>query len=73
MLVPAGSEDGGDRQGYLPLLAASDPQLPDWAGQESAAFPDNWTIGMSFYHNVFSREHNQFVDAFRAYARATPR
>ena len=38
---------------------------PQWAGQEAAAFPDNWTIGMSFYHNVFAREHNLFVDAFR--------
>jgi len=26
-------------------------------GQEVAAFPDNWTIGMSFYHNLFTREH----------------
>ena len=55
----------GDRQGYLPLLSNSDPKLPDWAGQEAAAFPDNWTIGMSFYHKVFTREHNQFVDEFR--------
>jgi hypothetical protein len=68
MVVPPNAKTAGDRQGYLPLLATSDPQLPDWAGQESAAFPDNWTIGMSFYHNVFSREHNQFVSAFRAYA-----
>ena len=37
---------------------------PQWAGQEWSAFPDNWTIGMSFYHNVFVREHNAFVDAF---------
>ena len=27
---------------------------------------------MSFYHNVFAREHNQFVDAFRRRAAATP-
>ena len=45
---------------------------PQWAGQEATGFPDNWTIGMSFYHNVFAREHNLFVDAFRAQAAATP-
>ena len=57
---------------YLPLFAATDPIRPEWKGQESSAFPDNWTIGMSFYHNVFSREHNAFVDEFRRIARATP-
>jgi len=62
----------GDRQGYLPLLLDSDPKLPDWAGQESAAFPDNWTIGMSIFHTIFSREHNQFVDEFRRVAARTP-
>ena len=45
---------------------------PQWAGQEATAFPDNWTIGMSFYHNVFAREHNQFVDEFRRRAARTP-
>jgi hypothetical protein len=62
----------GDRQGYLPLLADSDPKLPDWAGQEAAAFPDNWTVGMSFLHTVFVREHNQFVDEFRRRSVRTP-
>jgi hypothetical protein len=62
----------GERQGYLPLLEASDPMNPQWAGQEATAFPDNWTIGMSFYHTVFAREHNLFVSAFRAQAAATP-
>ena len=55
----------GDRQGYLPVLAPFDPMNPDWAGQEATGFPDNWTIGLSFFHNVFAREHNQFVDEFR--------
>ncbi|HEX4684372.1 MAG TPA: peroxidase family protein [Gemmatimonadaceae bacterium] len=72
MMVPPDAKTPGDRQGYLPILAATDPQLPDWAGQEAAAFPDNWTIGMSFYHNVFAREHNQFVDTFRKYAAEHP-
>src|SRR5207302_3735001 len=40
--------------------------------QEATAFPDNWSIGMSFYHNLFAREHNLFVDAFRKQAVATP-
>jgi hypothetical protein len=72
MIPLPGRTAAGDRQGYLPILLDSDPKLPDWAGQESAAFPDNWTIGMSFYHTVFSREHNQFVDEFRRIAAKTP-
>ncbi|MFN8061124.1 MAG: peroxidase family protein [Vicinamibacterales bacterium] len=73
LLVPIdGRAAAGDRQGYLPLLTDDDPKLPDWAGQESAAFPDNWTVGMSFLHTVFSREHNLFVDEFRRRAAATP-
>jgi hypothetical protein len=77
----------GDEQGYLTRFAAPcagatpsgdaaaagcDTIHPGWVNQETAAFPDNWTIGMSFYHNVFSREHNAFVDAFRRQAAATP-
>ena len=72
-LVPVdGRNAEGDRQGYLPLLEAADPKLPDWTGQEAAAFPDNWTVGMSFFHTVFTREHNQFVDEFRRRAARTP-
>lgn len=61
-------------QSYLPKFntcanAKTDcipnPINPAWEGQESTAFPDNWTIGLSFYHNVFAREHNLFVDEFR--------
>src|SRR6185503_1491845 len=33
---------------------------------------DNWTIGMSFYTNLFAREHNAFVDEFRRVAGQTP-
>lgn len=57
---------------YLPLLescSADDPDCPtrpQWAGQESVGFPDNWNIGLSFYHNVFAREHNAFIDHVRA-------
>ena len=57
---------------YLPLLQKSDPQNPQWAGQEAVAFPDNWNIGLSFFHNVFAREHNEFVDEFRRKAAAQP-
>jgi len=39
---------------------------PLWEGQEATAFPDNWSIGLSFFHNVFAREHNTFVDYFRS-------
>lgn len=72
-MITAGDRKGdGERQGYLPTLDPKAPMNPQWQGQEAAAFPDNWTIGMSFYHNVFSREHNAFVDAFRAEAAKTP-
>jgi hypothetical protein len=61
-----------ESMGYLPLLQHPDPMNPQWTGQEATAFPDNWSIGLSFYHNVFAREHNLFVDAFRKQAAATP-
>jgi hypothetical protein len=60
------------RDGYLPEFETGDPINPAWKGQEATAFPDNWSIGLSFYHNVFAREHNQFVEAFRRKAAATP-
>ena len=45
---------------------------PQWQGQEASAFPDNWNIGLSFYHNLFVREHNYFVSQFRKQAQQTP-
>jgi hypothetical protein len=62
----------GDRLGYLPVFEASDPINPLWAGQEAVGFPDNWNIGLSFFHNVFAREHNVFVEVFRRQTAATP-
>jgi len=60
------------QDGYLPLLKpCENPNAPDcrtqpqWLGQESVGFPDNWNIGLSFYHNLFAREHDYFVDYFR--------
>ncbi len=61
--------------GYLPLFSECTPDCPiqpQWQGQEVAAFPDNWNIGLSFYHNLFVREHNTVVDAFRRLQRDTP-
>ncbi len=49
-----------------------DPVNPAWAGQEATAFPDNFTIGLSFFHNVFAREHNAFVEAYRLEAERDP-
>ncbi len=73
LMVPVpGNTTEGDRQGYLPLLEPSDPMNPDWAGQEATGFPDNWSVGLSFLHNVFAREHNQFVYEFRRRAAKTP-
>ena len=68
-LLMVSMEDGspsGSRLGYLPLLTAADPKNAVWAGQESVGFPDNYSAGLSFLHNVFAREHNVFVDEFRA-------
>jgi hypothetical protein len=72
----------GDKLGYLPIFRAMceagvqpgpcDQIQPEWVGQEAAAFPDNWSIGLSFFHNLFAREHNTFVDKFREIARQTP-
>jgi hypothetical protein len=57
---------------FLPVFAPGDPIQPQWSGQEATAFPDNWTIGMSFLTNLFAREHNYFVDEFRKQAKQTP-
>lgn len=60
------SQGPGDQGGYLPILSVNDVEKQqEWARQEAAAFPDNWSIGLSVLHNVFAREHNAFVDAFR--------
>jgi hypothetical protein len=73
LLERVGDRPGtGEALGYLPLLQPDDPMIPQWAGQEATGFPDNWTIGMSFYTNVFAREHNAFVDEFRRRAKAAP-
>ena len=65
--------------GYLPLFEPCNIQTnsdcaiqPQWLGQEATAFPDNWNIGMSFYHNLFVREHNSFVDYFRSLQTESP-
>jgi hypothetical protein len=58
--------------GFLPVLEASDPMNPEWTGQEATAFPDNWSIGMRFYTNVFAREHNAFVEEFRKQSAQAP-
>lgn len=82
LMLPRGNHSGaGEKLGYLPTFnscenaeagCVPDPINPVWKGQEAAGFADNWTVGLSFYHNLFVREHNQFVDTFRAKAAATP-
>ena len=72
MVALPNASTAGDAQGYLPVLGTGDPMSPEWAGQEATGFPDNWTIGMSFYHNVFAREHNQFISELEKRARQWP-
>jgi hypothetical protein len=71
MLEPIGAREQ-ERVGYLPVLQPSDPMNPQWAGQEAVAFPDNWSVGLSLFHNIFAREHNLFVAAFRKQAKERP-
>ncbi|HZD06492.1 MAG TPA: peroxidase family protein, partial [Longimicrobiales bacterium] len=72
-MVPLeGRTTEGDQEGYLPVFGAADPIHSSWSGQEAAAFPDNWSVGLSFYHNLFAREHNLFVDEFRRRTEADP-
>jgi hypothetical protein len=49
-----------------------DPIQAEWTGQEAVAFPDNWSLGLSFYHNLFAREHNAIIDEFRRVAMERP-
>ncbi len=72
LLLQPVSGSGSTGELFLPTLQPSDPQQPQWAGQESVAFPDNFTIGMSFLHNLFVREHNAFVTEFRRQATLSP-
>jgi Animal haem peroxidase len=82
LMLPGRREGGeGERHGYLPVFrpmcSASandqcDPIQPEWTGQEAVAFPDNWSIGLSFLHNLFVREHNIIIDTFRQVARKIP-
>lgn len=72
-------EIGDDGQPYLPTFRRPcvaggseddcDPMQPEWVNQESVAFPDNWSLGLSFYHNLFAREHDAIVDEFRRMAK----
>lgn len=66
------SAAAGNQGGYLLVLSPGDPMQPRRAGQEAVAFPDNRSIGLSFYHNLFAREHNSFVDEFRKQAAQKP-
>lgn len=73
LLMPVrGDADEIDKSGYLPVFESSDPINLQWSGQEATAFPENWSIGLSFFHNIFAREHNAFAEEFRKLATQTP-
>lgn len=73
LLLPDGTAlDEGEKLGTLPDFPPEAEINSEWTGQEATAFPDNWSIGLSFFHNVFAREHNVFVDEFRKQAGKTP-
>ena len=72
-MVERGDHPGdGESQGYLPIMEGCAGPRCAWSGQESTGFADNWNIGLSFYHNVFAREHNAFVDGFRGHVASDP-
>ena len=66
------------KNGFLPVFENCDSSAvdcavqPQWQGQEATAFADNWSIGLSFYHNLFVREHNYFVEQFRELQQSQP-
>jgi hypothetical protein len=72
LLLPGQRAGAGEAQGELPVFGPGDPINPQWAGQGTAAFADNWSIGIGVYHTIFSREHNAFVAEFRRRQAATP-
>ncbi|MEZ4744061.1 MAG: peroxidase family protein [Bdellovibrionota bacterium] len=55
--------------GQLPLFVDTDPVQPRYVGQEVAAFPTNWSLGVAMFHTIFVKEHNTFVDRLRVYIR----
>ena len=54
--------------GYLPVI-----DLPQYRSQQSAAaFVDNWWLGLSLLHNLFSRHHNWLVDELPKHSDKAP-
>lgn len=41
-------------------------------GTEGHRFSGYWSVGLSFFHNLFAREHNVFVEEFRKEAERRP-
>jgi hypothetical protein len=82
LLEPGGNNQKALAEAYLPKFRKActtrsreedcDPIQPEWTDQEAVAFPDNWSLGLSFFHNLFAREHNAIIDEFRRVARVRP-
>lgn len=52
-----------DNDGRLPLV--NDPQSPHLTGVEQTGFNDNWWVGLSLLHTLFTWEHNAVCDALK--------
>ncbi|MFO0775812.1 MAG: peroxidase family protein [Nitrospiraceae bacterium] len=59
---PADATIRTDARGRLPSMQAADPEL---AGIDLTGFNDNYWVGLSLLHTLFSREHNAVCDALQ--------
>ena len=52
-----------DKDGRLPLV--SDAETPHLTGIEQTGFNDNWWVGLSLLHTLFTWEHNSVCEALK--------
>ena len=70
LMVPAGQRPGAsERLGYLPVLEASDPMNPQWAGQEATAFPDKLVDRDELLSHSVRARAQRFAETFKGGSR----